>query len=604
MHRFQRLSTTASTLNAQLFEHERVLVDKEGVGLYDGKDKTVAFDNGRMYLTTHRLIYLDAAQPQRNSRYLDLPLVKQTEYWAGFLKSSAKITLVLGDSPANVPDAAGSSHQLPQEATIQTQSALYDDESLHPSSQTWACHVCGFRNLASSGSKCGLCGVTRPNDIVQRTTSSRKPASTPPGRPFINGSEPASGTATPTLDPAVTGALISCPSCTFLNHPSMVRCEVCDSPLGTFASTRTPSRASTPVVTSRPGTPSTAGPPTPALGSNGSSSAPPTFVRLSFRRGGDKTFYAALKKALQAKEWDVDRKLRSRRPAASSQVSGDNLDQHRTTTIGIDGILRTIDLDARDKEDDMQEALSDLEALMTRAKDMVSLAQSLNAKVIENKAGQSEDAASADQASTVVWQSLTSLGLQAPAVTSEMVADDKEYHLQLAKELGSVLLGTGKGRNSVPVMQDGPKAMIGLDEIWCLWNRARGVALVSPKDLKQACEQLPLVTKPQIRLRTFKSGLTVLHLPYFSEEAFASRICSTLAPEVSDNGSEGDAVVPGVSTLDVARKEGLSVVLTERMLELLEQQRQSVIARDEGDTRQGTRWQYNYFEVLERQQAL
>lgn len=36
MHRFQRISTSVATLNAQLFEHEGVIVDKEGVGLYDG----------------------------------------------------------------------------------------------------------------------------------------------------------------------------------------------------------------------------------------------------------------------------------------------------------------------------------------------------------------------------------------------------------------------------------------------------------------------------------------------------------------------------------------------------------------------------------------
>lgn len=111
-----------------------------------------------------------------------------------------------------------------------------------------------------------------------------------------------------------------------------------------------------------------------------------------------------------------------------------------------------------------------------RIEHQVSLAQSLNTKVLETKAGKTVvEGDTEDQASTVVWQSLTSLGLQAPAVTPEMVADEREYHLQLAKELGSVLLGTGRGKTSVPVMQDGPKAMIGLDEIWCIWNRARGV---------------------------------------------------------------------------------------------------------------------------------
>ena len=36
MHRFQLLSVTAQTINAQLFENERIIQDKDGVGLYDG----------------------------------------------------------------------------------------------------------------------------------------------------------------------------------------------------------------------------------------------------------------------------------------------------------------------------------------------------------------------------------------------------------------------------------------------------------------------------------------------------------------------------------------------------------------------------------------
>jgi hypothetical protein len=36
MHRFQRISATAQTLNAQLFEDERIIVETPGVGLYDG----------------------------------------------------------------------------------------------------------------------------------------------------------------------------------------------------------------------------------------------------------------------------------------------------------------------------------------------------------------------------------------------------------------------------------------------------------------------------------------------------------------------------------------------------------------------------------------
>ena len=149
-----------------------------------------------------------------------------------------------------------------------------------------------------------------------------------------------------------------------------------------------------------------------------------------------------------------------------------------------DGILRTIDLDARDRDEDMQEALSDLEALMARAREMVNLAQSLSAKMAD---GATDSASGANggkldsSEETTVRKSLISLGLATPAVTLEMAQDEKDYHLLLAKELGSVLLGRPMGSaqrpSTEPLMVDakGRKGIIGLDEIWCLWNRARGV---------------------------------------------------------------------------------------------------------------------------------
>lgn len=36
MHRFRQLSVTEQTINAQLYEHERILNDRSDVGLYDG----------------------------------------------------------------------------------------------------------------------------------------------------------------------------------------------------------------------------------------------------------------------------------------------------------------------------------------------------------------------------------------------------------------------------------------------------------------------------------------------------------------------------------------------------------------------------------------
>lgn len=56
----------------------------------------------------------------------------------------------------------------------------------------------------------------------------------------------------------------------------------------------------------------------------------------------------------------------------------------------------------------------------------------------------------------------------------------------------------------------------------------------------------------------------------------------------------------GLTTLDIARQEGVSVILTTQMLELLEDADAPPVVRDEGDLRVGVRWQLNLFEELER----
>lgn len=71
------------------------------------------------------------------------------------------------------------------------------------------------------------------------------------------------------------------------------------------------------------------------------------------------------------------------------------------------------------------------------------------------------------QAISLASTSLQSLGLVSAAVTPDLVSDAKRYHQELAKELAEVLR---KGR-----VMEKHGGIVGLDEVWCLWNRARGV---------------------------------------------------------------------------------------------------------------------------------
>lgn len=115
--------------------------------------------------------------------------------------------------------------------------------------------------------------------------------------------------------------------------------------------------------------------------------------------------------------------------------------------------------------------------------------------------------------------------------------------------------------------------------------------------MHHAASYLPEVTHPQIRLLVFKSGLNVLHLPAFSPEAFAKRICDVLR-------QAEDQISFGLTTLEIARQEEISVILAMQMLELLEAGNSPPFVRDEGDLRAGVRWQLNLFNEFELMASL
>ncbi|CAJ0746806.1 3545_t:CDS:2, partial [Entrophospora sp. SA101] len=56
-------------------------------------EKAAGYMNGKVYLTSHRIVYVDSVNPHTNLITIDLQLIKGREFYAGFVKSSPKITL-------------------------------------------------------------------------------------------------------------------------------------------------------------------------------------------------------------------------------------------------------------------------------------------------------------------------------------------------------------------------------------------------------------------------------------------------------------------------------------------------------------------------------
>ena len=216
--------------------------------------------NGTVFVTSHRLFYVDSAKAHTRSFSLDLAHVIRTDHYAGVFTSSAKVTLYLS------MNAAG--------------------PSLDSAGESWVCEVCNYRNppgASLSGAKCTLCGVPRA-----KTGSSMSTVASPSPRAGQN-AQSASASVTPAHTPGLDAQTeIPCPACTFLNHPSLRECEICGTGLPRAAARSAP--------VSRPETP----PLNESMDTSGES-----MMKLSFRKGGDKILYAALRRSLLGKAWEV-----------------------------------------------------------------------------------------------------------------------------------------------------------------------------------------------------------------------------------------------------------------------------------------------------------
>ncbi|KAH9837869.1 EAP30/Vps36 family-domain-containing protein [Rhodofomes roseus] len=565
-------------VQALLYEDEELLASQDGIGIYDGTDKSAPHQSGIAYATTHRLFYVDAMHPDARSFEMDLSHVARTEYYAGLFTSSPKVTLYLHPIETPPSPVDGPSGGL----------AASED----PAFLSWTCDVCNYRNppgLSPAASRiCALCGVPRSatsSSTDGETTSSaayQLSSSLPSSSGNFSRVTTSSSSSPRPASPPPQGPNdeIACPICTFLNHPALTMCEMCGTPLPKRVA---PPRASQQIhAKSAPAS----RPTSPLPDKDGPDSR---MIRLSFRKGGDKTFYAVLRRSLLGKGWE----LKSTKAAASSHARNKSAPGQTSGLSGINGILRNVETTAATSQTDMEDALKDFEALTVKWRDMVKLAQDLNERLtaapststtasalpsFTTPSGAAPTSANAEvlttqavepEEATFIRSSLAQLGLQmanAP-VTLDMIRDERRWIEELARELAGVLQGGGGKEKREGIMRQ--RGIVGLDEVWGGWNRARGVALIPPSTFLQVIPQLPQHTDPPIHMRTFTaSGLSVVHTPPYTKAAFTARLVGLLS------------LAGPQTTVQVAREEALPIGLTQEMVNEVEDEGE--ICRDEG----------------------
>ncbi|KAJ3292928.1 Vacuolar protein-sorting-associated protein 36 [Borealophlyctis nickersoniae] len=227
---------------------------------------------------------------------------------------------------------------------------------------------------------------------------------------------------------------------------------------------------------------------------------------------------------------------------------------------GISGIMRSVEQTNKVRDSALGEAFTDLNALMEKAAEMVKLAESISSKLSQTSSSENDE--SVDMAAFRTY--LVDLGISSP-VTRQTAGDmyTQELSRQLAEFAEKVLDRTG--------------GMMALTDLYCLFNRARGVALISPDDLQKACAQFPHLHLP-FHLRKFDSGLLVIQSDKHSDEETARRAHEKVMETAQ-----------GVTAVALAAKGKVSVVLA--LEQLLMTEKRGLICRD--DTVEGLRFYDN-----------
>lgn len=282
-------------------------------------------------------------------------------------------------------------------------------------------------------------------------------------------------------------------------------------------------------------------------------------------------FYGRLVEAIRARAWEV---AAAAVPASGASVTAVAPAQEdlaiRMPVVGVSGILRKEQETWESAGQNLQDAFQDLNALMSKAKEMMELAERMRQKLLTNQSNSNDEEMGSKQD---MQDLLLSVGIVSP-VTKETAG--ALYHQQLSRQLADFV--------RIPVERAG--GMMALVDVYCLFNRARGTELISPEDLLQACSLWEKFDVP-VMLRKFDSGVKVIQTKTHSDDEVFARI-SSLA-------QKPDALQKGISPTDAAFTLGIAPALAKE--HLLNAENKGLLSRDVSPD--GFRFYINLFNEID-----
>lgn len=334
-------------------DNEHSLFVKDGVGLYQGKLKIVGYQNGRVYLTNMRILYVDTGGKKAIGIYLSDTL--RAELVERFLRSSPKVKVYLkGESNG-------------QDSGISLSSNLSSVLLRDAVSAVWTCMICSFNNHVSTSfnvdlqdpPKCVSCGVAPSREALRKAIEEavKKDASKEP--------------------PAKESKLNECPRCTFINHPSMRTCEMCGTELRPKASTIAKKLG----LHERPDSPLYQNPLGLTLEEPEEYTNLKPYIKVSFRKGGETGFFEHAAASIDKLKWEQLEQRGGISDASTKLVQSPPKNEKRLKGGGIHSLQQLGEQQRRRNELVLSLLLDDLEQLMYKAQDLISVGSSFSSLI-------------------------------------------------------------------------------------------------------------------------------------------------------------------------------------------------------------------------------
>jgi ESCRT-II complex subunit VPS36 len=261
-----------------------------------------------------------------------------------------------------------------------------------------------------------------------------------------------------------------------------------------------------------------------------------------------------LKKALERKQWTVTARLQEKKLLQNESF---NNSENNNYKVGLDRLMAKSQMRHRNNAQLADVAFSgDSEQLLQEAVELLKVIQKYTV-LIQKYEGKDNDDNDDEVAATKLKGLLSDMGMTSALTPSQMSGGggggkntpwksksnntttdqtQRDYHELTARQVADFLVP----RLRKQITHSGGSGMMSLTDVYCLFNRARGTNLISPEDLREACNTLDSLNIG-LNQRTFPSGITVLQLNDLALSANSSKeikskiisICPITALEAS-----------------------------------------------------------------------